>query len=217
MPLSSAGARATLLRVTTRVDDQQARLGPSFDLVESKLRAPLARPGIVPRRALVERLLASSTAPLICVVAPPGYGKTTLLAQWASRRSAVAWVSLDRRDNDPVVLLSYLAAALDRVEPIDPGVFQALASPGASVAATVMPRLVSAIAATTRPVALALDHLELLENRGCLDAVAELALRLPGCAPRAGRRRSGPLSWPWTSGRRAPCWTPPGPACPTPR
>ena len=179
MPLSSAGARATLLRVTTRVDDQQARLGPSFDLVESKLRAPLARPGIVPRRALVERLLASSTAPLICVVAPPGYGKTTLLAQWASRRSAVAWVSLDRRDNDPVVLLSYLAAALDRVEPIDPGVFQALASPGASVAATVMPRLVSAIAATTRPVALALDHLELLENRECLDAVAELALRLP--------------------------------------
>jgi LuxR family transcriptional regulator, maltose regulon positive regulatory protein len=179
VPLSSAGARATLLRVTTRVDDQQARLGPSFDLVESKLRAPLARPGIVPRRALVERLLASSTAPLICVVAPPGYGKTTLLAQWAERRSGVAWVSLDRRDNDPVVLLSYLAAALDRVQPIDPAVFQALASPGASVAATVVPRLVSAIAALTQPVALALDHLELLENQECLDAVAELALRLP--------------------------------------
>ena len=65
--------------------------------------------------------------------APPGYGKTILLAQWAERRSGpVAWVSLDRRDNDPVVLLSYLAVALDRVQPIDPGVFQTLGSPGAA-------------------------------------------------------------------------------------
>jgi LuxR family maltose regulon positive regulatory protein len=36
----------------------------------------------------------------------PGYGKTTALAQWAAsepqRRSA--WVSVDRHDNDPVVL-----------------------------------------------------------------------------------------------------------------
>jgi LuxR family transcriptional regulator, maltose regulon positive regulatory protein len=45
----------------------------------------------------------------------------------------VAWVSLDRRDNDPVVLLSYLAVALDRVQPIDPAVFEALAAPGVSV------------------------------------------------------------------------------------
>jgi LuxR family maltose regulon positive regulatory protein len=164
--------------MTTPVGDQQ-RPGPSFDLVESKLCAPQARPGIVPRRALVERLLTSPAAPLICVVAPPGYGKTTLLAQWASWRSPVARVSLDRRDNDPVVLLSYLATALDRVQPIDPGVFQALASPGASVAASVVPRLLAAVAATTQPVALVLDHLELLDNQQCLDAVAEVALRLP--------------------------------------
>ena len=42
----------------------------------------------------------------------------------------MAWVSVDQRDNDPVVLLTYIAAALDRVEPIDPDVFQALALPG---------------------------------------------------------------------------------------
>jgi LuxR family maltose regulon positive regulatory protein len=190
--LSSAGTGATLLGVTTRVGDQQARPGPSFDLVESKLRAPQARPGIVPRRALVERLLASPAAPLICVVAPPGYGKTTLLAQWASRRSPVAWVSLDRRDNDPAVLLSYLAAALDRVEPIDPEVFQALASPGASVAASVVPRLLAAVAATTQPVALVLDHLELLDNQQCLDAVAELVLRLPAGSQLALASRRAP-------------------------
>jgi LuxR family transcriptional regulator, maltose regulon positive regulatory protein len=95
--------------------------------VESKLHPPWARPGIVPRTALVDRLLVSHAAPFVCVVAPAGYGKTTLLGQWAERtRRRVAWVSVDRRDNDPVVLLTYLAVALDRVEPIDPGVFQAL-------------------------------------------------------------------------------------------
>ena len=94
---------------------------PSFELQESKLHPPWPGQGVVPRTALLERLLAAPTTRLLCVTAPPGYGKTTLLAQWAERRSEVAWVSLDRRDNDPVVLLSYLAVALDRVAPIEIG------------------------------------------------------------------------------------------------
>jgi ATP/maltotriose-dependent transcriptional regulator MalT len=98
-------------------------------LLEWKLRVPSARPGIVWRAALVERLLASQAGPVVCVVAPPGYGKSTLLSQWAERTGRrVGWVSVDRRDNDLVVLLTYLAVALDRAEPIDPGVFQVLAA-----------------------------------------------------------------------------------------
>jgi LuxR family transcriptional regulator, maltose regulon positive regulatory protein len=160
--------------------DPRLRRGPSLDLVESKLRFPSARPGIVPRRALVDRLLGAQTAPVICVVAPPGYGKTTALAQWVGHKGRRAgWVSVDRRDNDPVVLLSYIAVALDRVEPIDAGVFQTLAAPGVSATATVVPRLVAAASAMTQPVALVLDNLELLDNQESLDAVAELALRLP--------------------------------------
>ena len=72
--------------------DWQSRLGPSFELVESKLHPPSARPGIVPRTVLVEQLLVSPAAPIICVVAPAGYGKTTVLAQWAARKGdRVAW------------------------------------------------------------------------------------------------------------------------------
>ncbi len=86
------------------------------------------------------------------VVAPAGYGKTTLLAQWAERNGqAFAWVSLDERDNDPKVLLTYVAEALDAVEPISKQVFDALASPGSSVPGSVVPRLGAALASTWSP------------------------------------------------------------------
>jgi LuxR family transcriptional regulator, maltose regulon positive regulatory protein len=130
----------------------------------------------------MERLLASDGVPVVCVVAPAGYGKTTLLGQWAQRKGhRVGWVSLDQRDNDPAVLLTYLAVALDRVEPIDPRVVRGLAGPGASVVGAV-PRLAAAMAAMSRPVALVLDHVELLANQQSLDAVAELAAQLPAGA-----------------------------------
>jgi len=149
----------------------------AFELLESKFHAPAARPGIVARTALVERL-AAARAPFIGVVAPPGYGKTTLLAQWAERVGPrVAWVSCDDGDNDPVVLLSALAVALDRIEPVDPTIFWALASSGASI--TVVPRFVSAIASMQQPVKLVLDHTEAITNKQCLSTIAELAVRLP--------------------------------------
>ena len=149
----------------------------AFELLESKFHPPVARPGIVARAALVNRL-AAAQAPVITIVAPPGYGKTTLLAQWAERVwPRVAWVSCDDGDNDPVVLLSALAVALDRIEPIDPVVFWALASSGAGI--TVVPKFVSAIASMRLPVTLVLDHIEAVTNKRCLNTIAELALHLP--------------------------------------
>jgi LuxR family transcriptional regulator, maltose regulon positive regulatory protein len=149
----------------------------AFELLESKFHAPVARPGIVARTALVDRL-AAAQAPVITVVAPPGYGKTTLLAQWAERLwPRVAWVSCDDGDNDPVVLLSALAVALDRIEPVDPALFWALASSGAGI--TIVPRFVSVIASMRLPVTVVLDHTEAVTNKRCLNTIAELALHLP--------------------------------------
>ena len=55
------------------------------------------------------------------VVAPAGFGKTTFLAHLAERdRRAFAAVSLDERDNDPVMLLRYVAAAL-KASGLEPG------------------------------------------------------------------------------------------------
>jgi LuxR family maltose regulon positive regulatory protein len=155
------------------------RIAPplGFELLESKFHPPAARPGIVPRTALVDRL-AGAQAPVITVVAPPGCGKTTLLAQWAERIGPrVAWLSCDDADNDPVVLLSALAIALHRIEPVDPTIFSALASSGADI--TVVPRFVSAVASVRLPVTVMFDHVEAVTNKQCLSTIAEFALRLP--------------------------------------
>jgi LuxR family maltose regulon positive regulatory protein len=159
----------------------QNMAGLGFDLVESKLRRPAVRPGTVSRSSLIDRLARDDTRPVVSVVAPAGYGKTTLLAQWAERNGqAFAWVSLDEQDNDPKVLLSYVAAALDAVQPLGGRVFEALASPVSSVPGSVVPRLGSALSSMTAPVALVLDDVHLLHNRECRDALSVLADHVPG-------------------------------------
>src|SRR5580704_7935786 len=154
--------------------------GPVFDLVGSKLRRPLVRQGTVHRSSLIERLAKDDGRPVVSVVAPPGYGKTTVLSQWAERNGqSFAWVSVDERDNDPKVLLTYVAEALNAVEPIDDRVFDALASPGSSVPGSVVPRLGSAFSSMTSPVALVLDDVHMLRNQECQAALSVLADHVP--------------------------------------
>jgi LuxR family maltose regulon positive regulatory protein len=152
----------------------------TFGFAASKLRRPVVRPGSVRRLALIDRLRQGASFRVMSVVAPTGYGKTTLLSQWAERNGqAFAWVSLDERDNDPKVLLTYVAEALDAVEPIDERVFDALASPGSSVPGSVVPRLGSALASMTLPLALVLDDVHVLHDPECRAAMPVLADHVP--------------------------------------
>jgi len=154
---------------------------PAFELIAAKLLRPSVRPGTIRRPSLIERLARSDDRPIVSVVAPAGYGKTTLLAQWAQfTGQAFAWVSVDEKDNDPKVLLTYVADALDAVEPISERVFDALASPGSSVPGSVVPRLGSALAAMSSPVVLVLDDVHLLHDSECRAALSVLADHVPG-------------------------------------
>ena len=147
-----------------------------FELLESKLRPPRVRSRSVKRTALVAQLEESVDSPIVIVCAGAGYGKTTTLAQWVSGSAhRFAWVSVDRHDNDPVVLLTYIAAGLDAVTPIDPGVFEALATPGASLETKLIPRLGAAIARVGEPVVLVIDDVHAITRQESVDAIVALA------------------------------------------
>ena len=104
----------------------------------------------------------------------------------------MAWVTLDDRDNDPAVLLTYVATALDRVERIDPVVFRALTSSGAGI--EVPRRLVAAVAAMGAPIVLVVDDVDRIVSRECVDALAALALGVPaGSQVAFGSREAMPL------------------------
>jgi LuxR family maltose regulon positive regulatory protein len=163
-------------------------------VIEAKLSIPPTREGVVPRDRLLRRLRASDGHPLVAVVAPPGYGKTTLLAQWAETDGRpVVWLTLDERDNDPSVLLTYLAAGLDQIRPIDNSVFRSLASPGTQTFSAVL-RLVAAMQASDPKPLIVLDDAHLLTEGPSLDVMTELAAALPPGAHLAiGGRTDGAL------------------------
>jgi LuxR family maltose regulon positive regulatory protein len=163
------------LRIS-RVDPSRPAAGePSLPILESKLTPAVRRPGMVPRPNPLGHLTAASGVPVVALVAPPGYGKTALLAQWTEQDPRpLVWLSVDQYDNDPARLLTYLAVALDRVERVDPAVFGALAAPGRSLVATVVARLGATLAAAAHPLVVVLDDIHLLHNQACLDALLVL-------------------------------------------
>jgi LuxR family transcriptional regulator, maltose regulon positive regulatory protein len=177
----------------------------AFVFLESKIQVPALRPGTVSRTALVNRLRVTTSVAATTVVAPAGYGKTTLLAQWAARDGrSFAWVTVDERDNDPIVLLRHIAAALEVDEPLEARVVDALERPGASIWTRALPRLAKELAERS-PIVLVLDDFNLVRSRPSLEAIAALvdddcepsllvlSGRTPSRLPLAQLRASGRL------------------------
>jgi ATP/maltotriose-dependent transcriptional regulator MalT len=86
-------------------------------LLATKLHRPRPTPSLVARPRLTERLDAGlrNGHRLFLVVAPAGYGKTTLVTDWLDRTGLpCAWLSLDEADNDPLRFFTYVVAALQK-------------------------------------------------------------------------------------------------------
>lgn len=93
--------------------------GPTASLLATKIRVPPAHGHEIRRARLLDALSHGVFAhPLTLISAPAGYGKTTLLRQWAEVAPApVAWYSIDEADNERVRFLRYLVAAWEPVRP----------------------------------------------------------------------------------------------------
>jgi LuxR family transcriptional regulator, maltose regulon positive regulatory protein len=150
-------------------------------LLATKLHLPRLRPGLVPRPRLLERLDQAMARELVLVCTPAGFGKTTLLADWArGSRRPVGWLSLDEGDNDPARFWRHAAAALDRIRPgvadrvapllqgLQPAAFQ-------PVAAT----LVNQLAGVTEEVVLVLDDYHLIDAPPVHQSLGFLLEHLP--------------------------------------
>jgi LuxR family transcriptional regulator, maltose regulon positive regulatory protein len=172
--------RSLLLRTDERAGHARGRFEPSFPLVEAKLHPPALRPDTVYRAGIAARLTVEPPPSVVSIVAPPGYGKTTFLAEWASREERrVAWLTLDGFDNEPSVFLTYLAAAIDRIQPIDGSLASAISAPGPGILGIGVPRLASELHRWPHPGLLILDDVHVLVSRTCLDALTALLEHLP--------------------------------------
>jgi LuxR family maltose regulon positive regulatory protein len=143
------------------------------ELLATKLNIPPPRPDRLGRSRLIERLNQGMTRELLLVCTPAGFGKTTLLAEWAAgARWPVAWLSLDPEDNDPARFWRYVIAALDRVqEGLAEHLLPLLTSPGGRSSQGIVTALVNRLQATPDEVALVLDDYHLLGSRPVHDGV----------------------------------------------
>jgi LuxR family transcriptional regulator, maltose regulon positive regulatory protein len=148
-------------------------------LRETRLLPPRMRRGSVPRTRLLSLMRSARDRSVVSIVAPSGYGKTTVLAQWASRDPRpVAWVTINDGHNDPVVLFTDLATAILRQEPLDPAVFDAIGTPGLS-SYQLAGRLLAALADLPAPVLVVIDDAHRLNEPACLDVLSEFVGHLP--------------------------------------
>lgn len=148
-------------------------------LLSSKIQTPPARPGAVSRHGLIDRA-RDSGARVVSVTAPAGYGKSTLLSEWAAAESrTVAWVSLDRTDVDPASLLSVIAAASVSFSPAAASVIADMRGIGSAALGRSAPMLAGIIAAATESFVLFVDDLHWADSADCQDAMEVLFARVP--------------------------------------
>ncbi len=87
-------------------------------ILTTKLSFPPLRTKMVERTALIQKLNQGIESGFVLISAPAGYGKTTLVSAWLHQMKLKnTWLTLDRQDDDPVRFLTYLAAALKKIDP----------------------------------------------------------------------------------------------------
>ncbi len=159
---------------------------PASPLVLTKLRVPAARPRLIPRTRLIERLAPESGIDLILVCAPAGYGKTTLLTGWAQyllrNGVAVAWYALDPSDDAPIPFGAYLVASLIQALGPIPGLTQTAqllrASPELDLQ-RILPAVINAVVSSNQACVLILDDYHLIASPAIHSALAYLLEHLP--------------------------------------
>ena len=160
---------------------RRANAGERDVLLATKFHVPGLRPDLLARPRLIDRLNWAAARELVLVSAPAGFGKTTLLADWAGAHGRpVAWLTLDAGDNDPVRFWRYVVGAVDRVHPgIGRRVLPLLGAPEQPTPEAVVAVLVNEFGACPGEFWLILDDYHVIESRPVQDSFMFFLERSP--------------------------------------
>lgn len=172
-------------------------------LLSAKLIIPPQRRPLVVRERLFARLDAAANLKAALVLAPAGSGKTTLVSQWAARSGLpVAWLSLDKGDDDPAHFLAATLAALQTVEPgLRADLLAGLQGPHALPLPAVLTHVVNGLAAV-RPLLLVWDDYHVLRDPRVHEAAVFLLNHRPAGLRLVVIARADP---PWPLARLRAC------------
>src|SRR6266571_7295151 len=153
-------------------------------MLTTKLYIPRLRPNVVSRPRLIERLNEGLQRKLTLISAPAGFGKTTLVSEWAEGierpRARTAWLSLDEGDNDPIGFLTYLVAALQTMAAnIGEGVLGVLQSPQPPPIESILTALLNDLTTISDHFILVLDDYHVLDAQPIDQALTYLVEHLP--------------------------------------
>jgi LuxR family maltose regulon positive regulatory protein len=170
------------------LDSRDAFL-PAPELLDAKFSVPQPRPGTVSRGHLIQTA-RSSGCRLVAITAPAGYGKSTFLAEWAATEERrVAWLSLDRLDDDPATLLASLASVYCHAGLGSPDPVLDMRGQGVSVLGRAAPRLAAEFRASLVPFVLMLDDLHELHAPACHDVLGMVIAAIPAGSQLAAASR----------------------------
>ncbi len=161
-------------------DNMPAQTKNTYGLLHTKLMPPRLHTGLLPRPALFDRLDQALKKKLTLVIAPTGFGKSTLVGSWIAARTAqAAWVTLDENDNDPVRFWTYLITALHNFAPaLGKTSLAALAAPQPSTDQSVLVPLINDLAQLTEPCVLVLEDYQVIQSGEINEAVTYLLQNL---------------------------------------
>ncbi len=163
----------------------QAKTSPSSEqsgsLLSSKLSPPRLPLSLVERSHLLGELDAVDAHPLTLVSAPAGSGKTTLLSAWAAgREPALAWLSLEALDDEPIrfwtAVIAALRTCLSRVGKTSLAMLRSQEAPPLT---TILTNLLNEIGLVRRELILLLDDYHVISDRSIIDSMLFLIEHLP--------------------------------------
>jgi LuxR family transcriptional regulator, maltose regulon positive regulatory protein len=97
-----------------------SEINPKNPVLDIKITLPIIHGNIIHRTGLIKKLENGiNNCPQITLVsAPPGYGKTTLIADWLNNHNIKnIWFTLDKLDNDPIRFFLYISECFKKIKP----------------------------------------------------------------------------------------------------